>query len=463
LKMATYEFALPELGEGIESGDVVTLLVAVGDVVTQEQPLLELETDKAVIEVPAPVAGTVQTLHVQAGDKALVGQVIVTFDTEVSEPVAAAPTPPATPAVEEPPGVTPSPPGTAVPAAAPSSGNGAPSLSTPAAMPPPRDVTVSPPPAPARTTEGAQLTPSAQPPAAASPSVRRFAREIGVNIAEVEGSGPGGRVQADDVKRHARQFMTDTAGLQAVAHPAAVALPDFTRWGAVERHPMSAVRRKTAEHLTHSWSTIPHVTQHAKADITELEQLRKRYAPKAEALGGRLTMTAIIIKVVAAALKRFPQFNASVDMEQQEIIYKHYCHIGVAVDTDRGLLVPVIRDVDQKNILTLAVELTQLADDARQKKTTLDAMQGGTFTVTNLGGIGGTHFSPIINAPEVAILGVARGSTEPVYRQGAFEPRLMLPLGLSYDHRVIDGADGARFVCWIAEALEQPLLLALEG
>ena len=460
--MATYEFALPELGEGIESGDVVTLLVAVGDVVTQEQPLLELETDKAVIEVPAPVNGTVQAIHVQAGDKALVGQVIVTFDTAVAEPVAAAV--PASAQVEEPPVVVTPPPETAVPSETSSSGNGASSLSTAVDMPRPRDVPASPMPAfPASAAESAQVTPSARPPAAASPSVRRLAREIGVNIAEVEGSGPGGRVHADDVKHHARRFMTDTAGLQTVARPTAVALPDFTHWGEVERQPMSAVRRKTAEHLTQAWTTIPHVTQYAKADITELEQLRKRYAPKAEALGGRLTMTAIIMKVVAAALKRFPQFNASVDMEQQEIICKRYCHIGVAVDTDRGLLVPVIRDVDQKNILTLSVELTQLADNARQKKTTLDEMQGGTFTVTNLGGIGGTHFAPIINAPEVAILGVARGSIEPVYRNGAFEPRLMLPLGLSYDHRVIDGADGARFVCWIADALEQPLLLSLEG
>lgn len=461
--MATYEFALPELGEGIESGDVVTLLVAAGDVVTQEQPLLELETDKAVIEVPAPVNGTVQTIHVQAGDKALVGQVIVTFDTEVAEPVAVATTPSA-PQVAEPPAVVTPPSETAVPSEPPSSGNGASSLPTAGDMPRPRDVAGAPKPVSSSgTAQSAQVTPSARPPAAASPSVRRLAREIGVNIAEVEGSGPGGRVQTDDVKHHARQFMTDTAGLQTVARPTAVALPDFTRWGEVERQPMSAVRRKTAEHLTQSWTTIPHVTQHAKADITELEQLRKRYAPKADALGGKLTMTAILMKVVAAALKRFPQFNASVDMEQHEIIYKHYCHIGVAVDTDRGLLVPVIRDVDQKNILELSVELSLLAENARQKKITLEEMQGGTFTVTNLGGIGGTHFSPIINAPEVAILGVARGSIEPVYRNGAFDPRLLLPFGLSYDHRVIDGADGARFVCWIAEALEQPLLLALEG
>jgi pyruvate dehydrogenase E2 component (dihydrolipoamide acetyltransferase) len=226
---------------------------------------------------------------------------------------------------------------------------------------------------------------------------------------------------------------------------------------------MSAVRRRTAEHLAQAWATIPHVTQFDRADITELEQLRQQFAGKAEAAGGRLTITAIIVKVLAAALKKFPQFNASVDMARHEVVYKQYYHIGVAVDTDRGLLVPVLRDVDRKNIVTLAAELTALAERARTRKTTLEEMQGGTFTVTNLGGIGGSYFSPIINAPEVAILGVARSSMEPVYQQGQWVPRLLLPLALSYDHRVIDGADGARFLRWVVEALQQPFVLALEG
>ena len=215
--------------------------------------------------------------------------------------------------------------------------------------------------------------------------------------------------------------------------------------------------------MARTWATVPQVTQYDRADVTELEDLRRTYAPRAAAAGGRLTVTAIALKAVAAALQRFPQFNASVDMSTHEVIYKSYYHVGVAVDTDRGLLVPVIRDVDRKNIITLAVELNELAERARNRKTSLEEMQGGTFTVTNLGGIGGTGFSPILNAPQVAILGMARSRVEAVYTDGQFVPRLMLPLSLSYDHRLIDGADGARFLRWVAEALSQPFLLSLEG
>jgi pyruvate dehydrogenase E2 component (dihydrolipoamide acetyltransferase) len=305
-------------------------------------------------------------------------------------------------------------------------------------------------------------------PAAAAPSVRRLAREVGVNINDVKGAGPGGRISIEDVKMHARRLLTDTEESRrttgdAAAARGAITLPDFSRWGEVEHEAMSSVRRATAEHMAQAWSTIPHVTQHAIADITDLEQLRQQYGPRAEAAGGKLTVTAIALKVVTAALKHFPQFNASIDMARQEIIYKHYYHIGVAVDTDRGLLVPVIRDVDRKSLIDLAVELGEVAEKARDRKTTLAEMQGGTFTVTNLGGIGGSHFTPVINAPEVAILGVARSGMEAKYIDGRFEPRLMLPLSLSYDHRLIDGADGARFIRWVVEALEQPFLLALEG
>jgi pyruvate dehydrogenase E2 component (dihydrolipoamide acetyltransferase) len=239
-------------------------------------------------------------------------------------------------------------------------------------------------------------------------------------------------------------------------------LPDFEKWGGIERQPMSNVRRKTAEHLTHSWFA-PHVTNHDLADISDLETQRKRYAGKAEASNGKLTMTAIALKFVAAALKVFPQFNASVDMENEEIVLKKYIHIGVAVDTERGLLVPVIRDVDQKNIVEISVELSEVAEKARNRKLGLEDMQGGTFTITNLGGIGGTAFTPIINWPEVAILGISRGRKEPVLVDGEFVPRLMLPLSLSYDHRLIDGADAARFLRWLAEAFENPFLLSLEG
>jgi pyruvate dehydrogenase E2 component (dihydrolipoamide acetyltransferase) len=293
--------------------------------------------------------------------------------------------------------------------------------------------------------------------------VRRLAREIGVDITAVPGSGPGGRISTEDVKVFARRRLTSSDGAATAPAPVAAGLPDFTKWGEVERHTMTGIRRKTAEHMAHAWATIPHVTQYAKADITELEELRQRFAPQAEAVGGKLTITAIMLKVVVAALKRFPQFNASLDLASEEVVYKKYYHLGVAVDTERGLLVPVIRDVDRKSVLELSVELNQVAERARTKKTTLEELQGGTFTVTNLGGIGGTFFSPIINTPEVAILGVARSTIEAAYRDDQFVPRLMLPLALSYDHRLIDGADGARFVRWLTEALQQPFLIALGG
>jgi pyruvate dehydrogenase E2 component (dihydrolipoamide acetyltransferase) len=240
-------------------------------------------------------------------------------------------------------------------------------------------------------------------------------------------------------------------------------LPDFSRFGAVERQPMRAVRRKTAEHLSAAWATIPHVTQCDLADITGLEELRKKYAKEAESAGGNLTVTAIAVKVVASALHVFPQFNSSIDLPANEIIVKKYINIGIAVDTDRGLLVPVIRDADQKSIVQISVELAQLSEKARNRKISLEEMQGGCFSISNLGGIGGTYFTPIVNAPEVAILGISRASMQPKFIDHQFEPRLMLPLSLSYDHRVIDGADGIRFLRWVAEALEQPFLLALHG
>ena len=373
--MATFAFALPELGESIESGDVVQVLVAVGDRIAAEQSVLELETDKAMVEVPSPVGGSVTAIHVAPGDKAAVGQLIVTLETD---------------------GAT--------------ATNNAPSPSKPPTKTEPE------PPAPPAPVE-APVADTASPPAA--PSVRRLAREIGVDIHEIPGSGPGGRVSTDDVKRYARRRQSqEPVTAPAAAVPAALPLPDFRRWGDVERRPMSNVRRLTADQMARTWATVPQVTQYDQADITELEQLRQKFAPKAVAAGGKLTITAIALKVVAAALKTFPQFNASVDMATHEVIYKQYYHVGVAVDTDRGLLVPVIRDVDSKNIIALAVELTELAERARSRKTSLEEMQGGTFTITNLGGIGGTGFSPILNAPEVAILGMARSRIEPVHEDG---------------------------------------------
>ena len=281
------------------------------------------------------------------------------------------------------------------------------------------------------------------------------------------GSGPGGRISEDDVKLCAKNTLAAASAAAQAPRGAFVEpeLPDFSKWGKIERVSMRGVRRKTAEHLRQAWNTIPHVTQQDRADITELEQLRAKFAPRAEEAGGKMTVTAIALKVCASALKVFPQFNASIDMAKEEIIYKQYISIGVAVDTDRGLLVPVIREVDKKNIVELAAEMTQLSKKARDRKLTPEEMEGGTFTITNLGGIGGTGFSPIVNHPEVAILGLSRSRMEPewVSNESKFEPRLILPLSLSYDHRLIDGADAARFLRWIAEAFEQPFLLSVQG
>jgi pyruvate dehydrogenase E2 component (dihydrolipoamide acetyltransferase) len=302
------------------------------------------------------------------------------------------------------------------------------------------------------------------PAAPAAPGVRRLAREIGVEIDEVAGSGPDGRISEDDVKAHARSRLSGRgAGAEGAATPAAMPLPDFARWGAVDRQPLSNIRRTTAGRLSHAWQTIPHVTQFDKADITAMEELRRKYREQVQKAGGSLTVTAMLVKVLATAVKQFPQFNASLDPGAGEIVYKQYVHVGVAVDTDRGLLVPVVRDADRKNITQIAVEVHQLAEKARARKLSLEEMSGGGITISNLGGIGGTAFTPIVNWPEVAILGVSRGIIEPVWRNGTFEPRQLLPLSLSYDHRVIDGADAMRFLRWVVDAIEQPFLLSLVG
>ena len=430
--MAT-EFKLPSLGENIESGDVLKVLVSAGDKIEKEQTVVELETDKAAIDVPSSVSGIVSAVHVHEGEKAAVGQLILTVEADGAAKDAAPPGPPEAPS-------PPDPPEAAKPQAAPPEAEAA--AETPAL---PDD------------DEGVSV--------AATPSIRRLAREIGVDLRAVKGTGRGGRLSIADVKAHAKSALEGkgAAPTGAAGPVPPVPLPDFTKWGKVERRPMSGVRRATAAHLSGAWATIPHVTQSDKADITAIEKLRKRYGKKAEAAGGKLTVTAVILKLLASALKVFPQFNASVDAANEEVIYKEYVHIGVAVDTERGLLVPVIRDVDRKNIIRLSVELSEAAGKAREAKLSIDEMRGGSMTITNLGGIGGTHFTPIINAPEVAILGVSRGVFEPVHVDGEFQPRLMLPLSLSYDHRLIDGADAARFLRWLAEALENPFLAFLEG
>lgn len=417
------EMKLPELGENVTEGDVLRVLISPGETVRKDQPVLELETDKATIEVPSSVEGVVEEVRVKAGDKVRTGQVMFT----VGEGAPAAKS--QEPAAEGTPGG---------PAQAPRRHGEVVQIGRAAAAPD-RD----------------RVSPDdGGPSAAAAPSVRRLARELGVEIDEVTGSGPGGRLSDEDVKAHVRRLVS-RAG--KTPEPERAPLPDFSRWGEIERKPMSGVRRKTAQHLSQAWSTVPHVTQHDRADVTQLDVFRKQYEKQVAEAGGALTVTAMLLKVVASALKAFPQFNSSVDMAAEEIIYRKYVNVGVAVDTDRGLLVPVIRDLDSKNIVELSAELKQLAEKARAHKLALEQMQGGSFTVTNLGGFGGTSFSPIVNWPEVAILGVSRAATRPVFVDGAFQPRLLLPLSLSYDHRVIDGADAIRFLRWIVEALEQPM------
>ena len=454
---APSEFRLQELGENISEGDLVRLMIAPGAKVSEGQPVMELETDKAVVEVPSTVSGVVNEVKVKEGDRIKVGQVIFTLQGAAAAQ-AEAPRPQSKP-VEHVTGQHGA--RLAFQAAIRAEGK-----TEEQALPPDQPRAQ-----PAAFSMPVQLGKVAgtehRDPVPAAPSTRRLAREIGVDIYEVKGTGPGGRISEDDVKAYAKALVTNVAAA-AQAPPRAghfiePKLPDFAKWGKIEHVPMRGVRRKTAEHLAESWNTIPHVTQHDRADITELEQLRARFAPKAEQAGGKMTVTAIALKVCAAALKVFPQFNASIDMAKEEIIYKQYISIGVAADTDRGLLVPVIRDVDKKNIVELAVELSQLSQKAREKKITLADLEGGTFTITNLGGIGGTAFTPIVNHPEVAILGLSRSRMEPEWIGGKFEPRLILPLSLSYDHRLIDGADAARFLRWVAEAFEQPFLLSVQG
>jgi pyruvate dehydrogenase E2 component (dihydrolipoamide acetyltransferase) len=454
------EFKVPELGENVAQGDVTKVLVKVGDTIAHEQPVVELETDKATVEVPSSVAGIVKEIKVKAGDKVKVGAVILTVD----ENGAGAPKQEAKPEEKPAPEKVVSMPKREAPpqpAAAPApTAAVSPKPSSPASQATARQGQAD----AAKT--GAEPRPSERRVAPASPSVRRLAREIGVDINEVQGTGPDGRITDEDVKEHARRILSSvgSAAPRPVGAPApATPLPDFEKWGPVERQPMSNIRRKTAEHLSHAWMTIPHVTQCDKADITPMEELRSKFRKQVEQAGGNLTVTAVLVKVIAAAVKQFPQFNASLDGENNAIIYKKYINVGVAVDTEFGLLVPVIRNADQKNITQIAIELHQLSEKARAKKLTLEEMSGGTFSISNLGGIGGTYFTPIVNWPEVAILGVSRGIIEPVWREGKFEPRQLLPLSLSYDHRVIDGADAMRFLRWVVQAIEQPFLLSLLG
>lgn len=426
------EIKLPEIADNVVTGYLARVLVSVGDVIEEDQSIIEVETDKATTDIPTPYGGKIVDIKVNAGDEIRVGQVIMVLETEASEQKeesekleAQTPTeqkqqvPTVIPVKNEDPGtlvevqhVLPSQTGESVPAA---------------------------------------------------PSVRRFARELGVDINRVLGTGPGGRISDEDVKAHAKAVIQagpatgSGTNLQAVY----AEVPDFSQWGPISKEPMSRIRQITAESTVNSWQTIPQVVQFDKADITDVEKFRLANKGIVEKAGGKLTMTAILLKVSALALRQFPKFNASVDMKNKQIIYKDFVNIGVAVDTPQGLLVPIVRDVDKKSLTELSLELGILAEKARTRKLTSEEMQGGNFTISNLGGIGGTAFTPIVYPNQVAIMGVSKSEMEQVYLDGQFVARYRMPLSLSYDHRLIDGADGARFLGWICKVLEQPYSLWL--
>ncbi len=438
--MAT-EIKLPALGENVESGEVVEIKVAAGEEVEEGQTLLEVEAEKSTVEVPSPSAGRISEWLVGKGDQVTTGQVLCKLgDGDGAKPAAKK---------EEKP-----------------EKKEATKESTEAKKPAEQkaESTSQPTPSAARTgNERAQPTPPSRNDVAsheeevvpAGPATRRMARDFGVDLSQVPGTAPYGRVTQDDVKVYVRQLAS--GAISGAASGRSAPLPDFEQWGPVERKPFESIRRKTAERMTLSWTSIPHVTHHDIADVTEVENFRRSQSSD----GPKITVTAFALKAAAIMLRQFPQFNTSLDLNSGELVYKHYYHIGVAVDTERGLLVPVIRDVDKKSVHELASELPDVAQRARDKKITAEDMRGATFTISNLGGIGGTGFTPIVNFPEVAILGLTRGRLQPVHKDGQFVPRLLLPLSLSYDHRVIDGADAARFARRLAELLENPLVMLM--
>lgn len=422
------EFKLPKLGEGAESGTVVSILVKEGDVVEKGQTLLELENEKAVAPIPAPVAGTVTRLRVKEGDVVSVGQLIASMAESGAPAVAPAPK-------------------TARPVQA--------ARPEPEAEPAETEAEAEPEPEPeaASAGEGPEAETTDLPPAA-SPSIRRLARELGIELARVRGSERGGRIVMGDLRAYIQRLQK--LAFQPKRAPAAkpVERLDFAKWGPVTRQPVSALRRTVAQRMTESWTTIPRVTQFDEADITALNDLRRKHGPAYEAKGVKLTLTSFALRAVVDTLKQHPMFNSSLDEATNELVLKQYYHLSLAVDTEHGLIVPVLRDADRKSLLELTRAMSQLAEKARARKVSLEELQGGTFTISNQGGIGGAHFTPIVYKPQVAILGLGRGALKPRVKDGRIEPRLMLPLGLSYDHRVIDGGSAARFMVDLVRAFE---------
>jgi pyruvate dehydrogenase E2 component (dihydrolipoamide acetyltransferase) len=418
------EIRIPHLGEGADSGIVAAIFVKEGDRVSKDQPILELESEKAVASIPSSATGVITKIYVKEGDEVKVGQAIASLSQD---------------------------------------GAGASESTTGAAEPgrPTQDTTAVPAELPVRisrtevASEEATAASGLRP--AASPSVRRMARELGIDLAKVRGSERGGRIVLADLKKYV-QHLQEVA-LQREEAPRRPSTPtpqriDFSRWGPVTRKKMSTTRRAISAKMLDSWTTIPHVTQFDEADISDLIALRKKYLAVYEKKGAHLTLTAFILHAVARLLRKHPLFNSSLDDLTDEIIQKGYYHIGVAVDTDHGLIVPVIRDVNKKSLLDLSIELQSLSERARKRTVTLEEMQGATFTLSNQGGIGGGHFTPIINKPEAAVLGIGRGIAKNIPRDGSLRIRTMLPLALSYDHRLVDGADAARFMVDLVRSLE---------
>jgi len=419
------EFKLQALKENVEIVEVNAIKVNVGDIVTKDQPLVEVQADKAALEVPSPAAGKITQILIKQGDQVKIGQLIFVIDPAGSGAAVASSSPPPVP--QKTPVAAPSPAPAAVPVATATATKAAPIVLA---------------------HDDNKVIP-------AGPSTRRIARELGVDLGHVPGTGRHGRVSEDDVRSYVRGNGSNGSSGGSISVPP---LPRFEDFGTVEKQPMSAIRRATAKQMSLSWSIVPHVTQSDLSDITDFEAFRK-----SQTKGPKLTISAFAMKAVVVLLKEYPVFNSSIDVAGNQIIHKKFYNIGVAVDTENGLLVPVIRDVDKKSIAELAEELTSIAERARQRKLDSKDLTGGTFTITNLGGIGGTGFTPIVNYPEVAILGISRGRLEPVVHNGEIVPRLMMPLSLSYDHRVIDGAIAARFTRRLAEMLENPYQLLIHA
>ena len=417
------DIKLPRLGEGAESGTVVSIFVKIGDQLKEGQTILELENEKAVAPIPASASGRVAKLYVKEGDKLSVGQSILALES-------------ATAPETKPASVAPKPEARSAPVAAPAS-----QPRRPAAEVPSVEVIGE---------------PVANEAVAASPTVRKLAHDLGVDLTRVRGSQHGGRIVVEDLRAYVQQLQQRASEQKAAPLPKTVAESiDFSKWGPVSRKPLSSLRKIIAQRMHESWASVPRVTQFDEADITTIVELRKKYVATYEKKGANLTLTPFLMKAVVDALKKYPIFNSSLDEAAGEIVFKDYYHIGIAVDTEQGLIVPVIRDVDKKSLLQLSKELAEMAEKARQRKVSGDDLKGGTFTISNQGGIGGSFFTPIVNQPEVAILGVGRGALKPVVRDGKIEPRMLLPLGLSYDHRVIDGGNAARFIVEIVRALQE--------